>query len=112
MRLVAAVCCLSIALLAAAPAQAEGVNNLRAGVNGLLTAPFDPVALMITPSDEFEDYPAFPVTGRILGLPVGIAQGAQRAGMAVFDIVMSPLFIFPTMGPEARYTLIEAEYDY
>ncbi len=112
MRFLAAGLALVLLVSFATPARANGVNNFLAGIIGLLTFPADPVMDVITPPDDYEDLPAFPVTGRIVGFFQGTLLGVYRAHMGVFDIVMSPLWIFPTMSPEARWEIIEGiEYE-
>ena len=46
-----------LSLLLAAPASAEGFNNLLAGLNGLITFPADPVMSTIDPPEEFGELP-------------------------------------------------------
>jgi hypothetical protein len=99
-------------LALAGPAKAEGLNNLMAGINGLLTFPADPVAMAITPPDEFEELPAHKVSGRILALPAGTLLGVYRFTMAAFDIAFTPLWLFPTMSPEPRWAVFpDVEYE-
>ncbi len=95
-----------VTLTTATPARADGINNFLAGVQGLLQFPADPVMEVVYPSDEFEDLPAFPVTGRVLGVFTGTLLGVYRAGTGAGDVVTPPLWILPTMSPEARWEWI------
>lgn len=112
----AIVALVGISLWLAGPAQAvepQPLNNLFAGINGLLTAPTDLVMYMVIPSEEFEDLPNAKVTGRLLGLPTGIVIGVTRALLGASDLLVAPFFIFPTMSPAPRWEIIpNVEYDY
>lgn len=102
------------ALAGAQPARAEGINNFLAGVNGLLTFPADPIVSVISPPEAFEELPAHQVTGRVVGLFQGTILGAYRAMMGVVDIAFTPVWVFPTLSPEARFEIIpgyEVEYE-
>ena len=112
MRRLSACMLVLIALAFSTPARAEGLNNLYAGINGILTFPADPVVMVVTPPEDWEDMPGHAVTARLLALPAGILLGTYRASMAVFDIVLFPFWAFPTMSPEPRWALIpDVEYE-
>ena len=102
------VTCAVLLLILALPASgfAQGWNNLKAGTNGILTAPLDPILMVITPPDDFEEMRAHQVTGRILALPTGVAMGAYRLLMGAFDVVFTPAWVFPTLSPSPRVELI------
>jgi hypothetical protein len=104
-RLVVCVTVLSM-LAVASPAHAEGMNNLKAGVNGILTFPADPVMLTIIPPEKLEDMPGYPVTGRICGLVAGTMLGGYRLLAGVYDVVTFPIWVLPTFSPAPRYELI------
>lgn len=87
-------------------ARAEGVNNLLVGINGLLTFAADPVMGVISPPEDFEELPGHQVTGRVLGLFSGTLMGGYRAMMASVDIIFTPMWVFPTLSPQARFELI------
>jgi hypothetical protein len=97
-------------LCAATSASARGVNNLMAGINGLATFPFDPIASAVEPPDAFEDMAGAPVTPMIFGFFQGTLLGMYRLAMGTLDIVFFPFWIFPTLSPEARYDLFN-DYD-
>ncbi len=103
---------LGVAMLWAAPAEANGWNNLRAGVQGIIQAPADPVLFVVMPPDDFiDELPAGQVTGRVVGLLAGTAKGVYRIFMGATDIVLSPFWIFPTMSPESRWDWFSVEYE-
>jgi len=97
-------------LCGAASASARGVNNLMAGINGLATFPFDPIASAVEPPDAFEEMAGAPVTPMIVGFFQGTLLGMYRLTMGVLDIAFFPFWIFPTLSPEARYDLFN-DYD-
>ena len=98
--------------LHAGTAQAEGLDNLKAGINSLATFPADPFIMVWTVNDNFEDVPLAPVTGRILGLGAGTLLSVHRLAMGTFDVVLSPLYFFPVMSPEPRWAIFEdLEYE-
>ena len=107
---------LLLASLLAGPAQGEGFNNFMAGLNGVITAPADPVMAVIEPPEDFEGLPAAAYTGRFLGFFVGVVQMIHRMGMGVVDIALTPLWVMPTLSPEGRWDIwqpgYEIEYDY
>ena len=108
------VVCLAAALggAPAAPAQAEGMNNLLAGMNGLITFPADFAMGPVDPPKVATELPGAVVTGPIIGLFSGILLGVYRASMAVVDIAFSPFVVFPTLSPQPRYEIVkDVEYD-
>lgn len=103
---------LCVTVLWAAPAEANGWNNLRAGLQGIVQFPADPVIHIVTPPEDFiDELPAGQVTGRILGIFSGTALGVYRVAMGATDIVLSPFWVFPTISPEARWNWFGAEYE-
>ena len=112
-KLVAAAAVLFV-LTAGSSANAEGVNNLLAGINGLVTFPVDPVKSSIEPPEEFDDFWGAPVTPHALGFFQGTFLMLYRATMGALDIAFFPFWVFPTLSPEARYEIIpgyEIEYE-
>ena len=107
---------LGLSLWLSGPAQAlepQPLNNLAAGINGVLMGIVDPVMYVIIPSEEFEDLPNAAVTGRLLGVPCGIVIGFARVLLGVSDLLVAPFYIFPTMSPAPRWEIIKGvEYDY
>lgn len=106
MRSLAVPLAVALLLASAAPAHAEGLNNLRAGVNSLITFPADPVMGVVSPPELIEDMPGFPVTGRVVGLFGGTLMGLYRAAGGVYDLVFFPFWIIPTLSPPPRYEVI------
>ena len=99
------------ALLAAAqalatPAGADGLNNLLAGLNGLLVAPADPVMEAIDPPAQMAKLPNADVTKHLVGFFEGTAFMCYRVFMGAVDVALFPFWIFPTLSPKARWDLV------
>ncbi len=109
MRRLAVGLALCVTVLWAAPAEANGWNNFKAGLQGIIQFPADPVIHIYSPPEDFiDELPAF---ARILGVFSGTALGVYRIAMGATDIVLSPFWVFPTMSPEARWNWFGAEYE-
>jgi hypothetical protein len=103
---------LCVTVLWANPAEANGWNNLKAGVQGIIQFPADPVIHIFTPPEDFiDELPAGRYTAHILGLFSGTLLAVYRVGMGATDIVLAPFWVFPTMSPEARWNWFDAEYE-
>lgn len=103
---------LCVTVLWAAPAEANGWNNLKAGIQGIPQSVADPFIHIYSPPEDFiDELPAGRVTAHILGIFSGTALGIYRAAMGATDIVLSPLWVFPTMSPEARWNVLGVEYE-
>jgi hypothetical protein len=103
-----------IVLLTGTAATAEGVNNLMAGINGLLTAPVDPMLYAAEPPEAFEDMGGAPVTTTTFGFLSGVLMLPYRAVMGALDIAFFPFWFFPTLSPEAKFDLFpnyDVEYE-
>jgi hypothetical protein len=101
-------------LFSAGISNAEGVNNLMAGLNGVLTSPIDPFLYAVEPPEQLEDIWGSPVTSTTLGFFSGLLMLPFRAVMGTLDIVLFPFWIFPTLSPEAKFDLFpfyEVEYE-
>ncbi len=112
-KLVASAVALFVLTLGAS-ANAEGVNSLLAGLNGLATFPADPVMSAVDPPEAFDGMFGEPVTPHFFGFFQGTLLMAYRVTMGVLDIAFFPLWVFPTLSPEARYEIIpgyEIEYE-
>jgi hypothetical protein len=81
-------------------------NRGKAGLNGVITWPADPVILTRDGDEVFESVPAPSVTGRVLGFGAGLLQGCYRLVMGVCDIALSPVPYMPVLSPVQRYELI------
>jgi hypothetical protein len=104
-----------LVLTSAASAQAEGLNNLAAGANGLLTAPVDPMLFALEPPEVLEDMWGAPVTTHTFGFLTGVVMLPYRAVMGALDIVLFPFWVFPTLSPEPKFDLyqnMEFEVEY
>lgn len=103
---------LLLGLAAALPARAGAVEiakNFAYGINGIVTAPADPVIQVVIPPEKLEDMPLFPVTGRILGLFGGTLQMIHRLAAGVYDIPFAPLAGAvepPLFSPPPRWALL------
>jgi hypothetical protein len=112
-RLVAAALALALTY-PALPARADGFNSLFAGINGLLTFPADPIVDVIEVSEDLQDLPLREVTGRVIGVFLGSGVGLYRATFAAADVLLFPLWVVPTLSPEAKFEIIpfyEVDYD-
>lgn len=106
MRKLAAVVALLV-LVAGTPASARGLNNLMAGVTGVVTFWADPVWSAVDPPESFDDMVGAPVTPHVLGFAQGTLLMAYRATMGVLDIALFPFWVFPTLSPAPRFNLAE-----
>jgi hypothetical protein len=98
----------------ALPARADGFNSLFAGINGLLTFPADPIIDVVKVSEDLQDLPLKEVTGRVIGVFLGSGVGLYRATFAAADVLLFPLWVVPTLSPEAKFEIIpfyEVDYD-
>ena len=64
----------------------DGGNRMTVGLNGILTAPADPVMFAIEGDEVFESLPAPEYTGRAVGFCAGVFQMPYRMGMGTFDV--------------------------
>jgi hypothetical protein len=88
------------------------VNNILAGLNGILTAPADPVMAAVQPLDEFVD--ELQSDAHVIGLLQGTLLMPYRLVMGTLDIAFAPFWVFPTLSPPARYEIIpgyEIQYE-
>ena len=107
MRSLAAGLAAALLLAATGTARAEGANNFFAGVTCLANAPLELPMHVYQPPDDFEDFPLAPVTGRMLGVVTGSLMTVHRVMMGTFDVVMTPVWVFPTMSPEGYFEIFE-----
>ena len=95
------------AIFTAAPqARAHGLENFVVGLNGVLTAPADPVNGLIDPPSEYDGLFMAPVTAPLAGFLSGTALGLYRAASGVVDMVLTPLWVLPPASPTARFGLV------
>jgi hypothetical protein len=105
-RGIAVLALLSLGAMAATPAQARGLSGFLTGVNGVLTAPADPVSHVLQPLEDFAEVPGYPVTGRVLGIVSGTLLAAYRTAAGLLDVAFTPLWVVPTLSPDARFEII------
>jgi len=101
-------------LCAPTTSRAEGVNGFLAGVNGILTFPYDLVYDVIWPPSNFDELPGAPATAHVLGIVSGGLTGVGRLGWGLLDVTLTPFWVVPTQSPPARLELIpfyEVEYE-
>lgn len=101
---------LALCLVLPAPALARGLENLKAGFNGFVTAVADPVLYLHEPPEDLEDLPGGGVTAHIAGAGAGTLMMVYRASMGLVDVAVTPLWVFPVLSPEPELTVVEAEY--
>lgn len=86
-------------------------NRASMGANSLLTFPADPVMGLVTPREEFDELPAWPVSTYAVGLVQGTLLGAYRVGMGTLDLAFSWLTPLKMLSPAPRYNVTGAEHD-
>jgi hypothetical protein len=96
-------------LFGADPARAERLERALLGLNGIITAPADPVRHVVYPLEDYVEVPGFPVSGHVLGLFSGTLLAAYRVAGGALDLAFSPLGVFPAIGPEPHYELLVLE---
>ncbi len=106
MRRVVAVGAFLLIMLAGGSAQAEGFKSLAAGVNGIATFLADPVIQAIEGPEEYEDEPYPKVLGPFYGFLAGTAKGFYRLIGGIYDVVLFPLWVAPTLSPPPRFDII------
>jgi hypothetical protein len=97
---------LALVLAGTTPAHAKGFGGFLAGLNGVLTAPADPVRHVISPPEDFDEVPVPEVSGRVLGIFSGTLLAGYRAATGALDIALTPLWVIPTLSPEPGIKLI------
>lgn len=97
---------LGLHLIAAPTTEAKGLDGFRMGLNGVLTAPADPIDGLIHPPDSYDELFLAPVTAPLLGFVRGTLLGLYRASSGLVDIAMTPLWVLPEISPEARFRLV------
>jgi ABC-type uncharacterized transport system permease subunit len=103
------------ALGPALPARANGWNNFNAGLNGVLTAPADPIVRAVAPPTELRELPFSVVSSRIAGLLTGTFLAAFKVAAGALDIALAPTWVAPTLSPRPAFEVIpwhEVEYRY
>lgn len=83
-------------------------NNLVVGLNGIATAPADPVGLAIDGPDVFTGW--WPPVAHTAGFFGGICQSAYRVFMGSVDVALSPFPYIPIVSPVQRHKLLTFEH--
>ena len=77
-------------------------TNALGGMNGLITAPADPVAASIEPPEALGEG----VGGHLLGFGAGMLQMPYRVMMGGVDVALALVPAMPMVGPLPRYKVI------
>lgn len=101
----------ALVLAGASPASAKGCGGFLAGLNGVLTAPADPIRHIVFPPEDFDEVPVPAVSGRLLGIFSGTLLAGYRAATGALDIALTPLWVMPTLSPEPGIVLIPGSGD-
>lgn len=87
-------------------------NRASIGLNGVLTAPADPVFFAMEGSEVFSTFPAAKFTGPVVGVFAGVAQMTYRVFTGVFDVTFSWVPFLYMQSPVPRVDLVPwAEHD-
>ena len=87
-------------------------NRASIGLNGILTAPADPVYFAMDGSEVFSTFPAPKFTGPVVGVFAGVAQMTYRVFTGVFDVTLSWVPFLYMQSPPPRIDLLPwAEHD-
>lgn len=81
-------------------------NRASVGLNGLLTAPADPVMFTIEGDEVFEDLWQPQVTGRFFGFFAGVFQMPYRMLTGSFDLAFSWVPYLYMVSPVPRFKLL------
>lgn len=90
-------------------ANENGVDQALLGLNGVITAPLDPVVGLIEGDDRFRTLPLLsPVINRVVGLTTGSWQAVKRTSLGTADILLS---VFPptALSPKPRFAVFVDE---
>lgn len=87
----------------------ERVNNLKVGINGILTFPADPVAMAIDGPDILDGW--WTPAAHVFGFFGGLLQGGYRVMMGGLDVAFFPIPKMPILGPVPRYKILPLEHD-
>ncbi len=87
-------------------------NRASVGLNGLLTAPADPVYFAMEGSEVFSKLPAAKFTGPVVGVFAGVAQMTYRVFTGTFDLAFSWVPYLYMQSPTPRVNVLPwAEHD-
>ena len=105
---------LALTLCLAGTAQANSLNNLLAGLNGIVTAPAEPVMHVVEPPEALQELPGGMWTARPVGFVSGTLMLVYQTVMGAVDVAFSPFWIIPPVSPEPRWEIVpgyEVEYE-
>lgn len=81
-------------------------NRSSVGLNGILTAPADPVLFALEGQDVFDDLPGSTYTGPVVGFFAGTLQMPYRMLMGTFDLAFSWMPFLYMQSPMPRFKLL------
>ncbi|MBW2269834.1 MAG: hypothetical protein JRH16_14775 [Deltaproteobacteria bacterium] len=84
----------------------DGANRATVGLNGILTAPADPLMFAIDGDEVFESLPSAEYTGRGVGFFAGLFQMPYRLLMGSFDLAFAWMPYLYMQSPVPRFTLL------
>ena len=80
-------------------------NRFFLGINGIVTAPYDVVAVTREGDELFKELAGEPATGYVAGFGAGVLQMTYRMVMGTFDSVLCWVPYLPPVSPIPRYKL-------
>jgi hypothetical protein len=96
----------------AGTARATGLNNFLAGINGLITAPAEPIMQAVQPPETLRELPGGAVVSHPVGLVSGTLMCVYQAMMGALDVALTPFWVMPTLSPEPRWQIVPGvEYE-
>jgi hypothetical protein len=81
-------------------------NRVSLGLNGVLTAPADPVMFAVEGDEVFEEFWMPQVTGRVAGFFAGLCQMPYRAMMGAFDAAFAWAPYLQPVSPVPRFKIL------
>jgi hypothetical protein len=81
-------------------------NRASLGLNGVLTAPADPVMFSLEGDEVFKDLWMPAVTGRVMGFFAGLCQMPYRVMMGAFDAAFAWAPYLAPVSPVPRFKLL------
>jgi hypothetical protein len=81
-------------------------NRVSIGLNGVLTAPADPVLFSLEGDEVFADLWMPAVTGRVMGFFAGLCQMPYRAMMGAFDAAFAWAPYLTPVSPVPRFEIL------
>ena len=87
-------------------------NRASIGLNGIITAPADPVYFAMEGSEVFSKLPAAKFTGPVVGVFAGVAQMTYRIFTGTFDLAFAWVPYLYMQSPPPRIDVLPwAEHD-